>query len=342
MPEPINMKPIVDALGKELDQGIRFIHIWDYEHNNPAPRELYSSPELFRLVKQYGMPIYVLEETNPEITPRLIMGLNKFSAEELANLYLNADPAGVDRMYANIAQFGKDENVGLLMPDPRRELYHLVTPEEWEIHERSIKAIAGLPSQDVSDGLKKFRDSLTDEEKIIYESALDNILKFSTMGDGGRDTSQTDYWIAHNIHEALEPFNRGEGIPPVVLTIWGADHYNKPNDLDEKLTGVSIGVMQRPGPHRAQYLGYGSDDDVPEYAYYAEDQRFVKLDNDRDRAEFMGLTSEEYALYRSSGGLPNLAPMQVTEANPAPEGGHRPSAAPAPQPATSQEATPLR
>jgi hypothetical protein len=135
------------------------------------------------------------------------------------------------------------------------------------------------------------------------------------------DTSQLDRMIADNVRDDLKKYQNGT--PPVVISIYGAAHYNKPNDLNEKLPGVSVAIQKGPGEMRGEYLGGSSADDVPEYAYYIDSKRLVKIDNDAARAEFMGLSSQEFTTYVKHG-LPKLGRMEAKEAQ-APATGFSPT-----------------
>ncbi len=89
----------------------------------------------------------------------------------------------------------------------------------------------------------------------------------------------------------------------VSVSIYGFDHYSSRTSLAFSSPGVSVAVLKHPG----EELGFGGGGGIlPNYVYYEDTRRMVKLDSDKARAEFIGKTLEGYR--KVAGGFP-----QVTE-----------------------------
>ncbi len=64
-------------------------------------------------------------------------------------------------------------------------------------------------------------------------------------------------------------------------------HYLKKHDLNEATPGISLAVIPRPGA-LCELYDKGVATDLPEYAYYTESHRMVKLDTRRRSANSPG------------------------------------------------------
>lgn len=100
------------------------------------------------------------------------------------------------------------------------------------------------------------------------------------------------------------------------ITIYGAAHFDKKQDLNERMLGLTIAVVddKREWAKNAMLNNNGKHihNQFPDYAYYPSEDRFVKLDNDAAKAEFLGIDEKQFKAWelsikvRSENELPKL------------------------------------
>ncbi len=106
-----DMAPIIAALKRELDAGVRRIHIWDL-HTDASAHQIWSSPELQALIGQYGRPLYVMEDASGG-TKTLLDQLPSLDAKKLHDGFVEA--------LADSPRENSGTSIAHLFPSSRRQ-----------------------------------------------------------------------------------------------------------------------------------------------------------------------------------------------------------------------------
>jgi hypothetical protein len=167
MAESIDMAPIVEALRTELQAGKRVIHLWDGGHELAAPRQILASPELFDLAKQYGHPVYVVEEVNPENTAEQY---KTFTKDDLNFQRTSNDGTYRMQSVAAIAERVQRGEADIYYPDARRPLNNL-TDVESSAYAQINSILSQYAPQEYSQKRTEFLSHQKPEIQAIVASA---------------------------------------------------------------------------------------------------------------------------------------------------------------------------
>lgn len=307
-------QPLYQLVNEYTRDGGRRVLFWDTHHGSPLPREVFSDPELRRVVQKNGLKLtYVIEDATglmPWIAPIYRNGPS-FVRQQIdalmdntATLYHPADPA----RYAYAvrepfrAMVNNPDNVQLVFPDTRSVQAFTLPSTGFTYYMRSILQVDPKCLVEAAEYEKSLpprtRAAFETENKRFEEDGLTGLL------DGSLDKG-----IAENIQKAED---KGR----VQFVLYGAGHYSKGMDLDEQAKGLSIGVVTH--DHLGRLLASSSREELrfpksfPDYSWNPKTRVLEKLDNDAAKARFLGFTPEEYdALRNDPNAVPKLPPAEA-------------------------------
>lgn len=292
-------KQIFDALKPYLDSGVRQIHIWDGNHMQAAPRQIFADKGLYELVAPYGKPLYVseaLSATNKNGVPIVDAYRNGDKAQrsevfgimfDLANSYGLEEGERRRHAFANvdILELARSGDADAFGPDMRfTNKAPKFTPDEQRLVNQFVRGISAAGgSKALENGYTQtFMASLSSEEKLLFDTSVyPKIMALAT--NGGKqlaDLTAVDAQIAKRVQD----YSSEHPASGVQINLYGVLHYAKTLDLDEHMKGVSLAVMDRP----AAFASFGTTQDVPDLVFYTDENRLVKLDTPQAVAEFKG------------------------------------------------------
>mgnify|MGYP006955968039 CR=1 FL=1 len=147
-------------------------------------------------------------------------------------------------------------------------------------------------------------EEFTHEEKLLIHKFGQKIQAIEG-GDSSFDKSSIDEKIAANVAKVFKPDR------DVQITVYGAAHFSKKLDLNERMEGLNIAIADSKNLKdiRKAYLDTQCNiinNELPEYVYYVDKHKLVKMDNDVAKAEFLGLDEKqfkEWAIRQNPNGL---------------------------------------
>lgn len=298
-------KPVADAIAPLLARGVRNITVWDGNHESDVPRALLADRALCKEMTRYGKPLYVFELPGRQVINDRIEEFAKASPEErLVYLRKIAATATSDtgksivRMIGDMAQINASGQAYAYNPDARPLTNYTQGEEEQDRALRALVSKYGLSGIDKP--LRDYLHSLNEKQLDDFES-MQRKLKLAANACSG--AQGTDDCVNNDIIRNVANYRARKGIDKgVQAMVYGFGHFASANDLNEAFPGVSIGVINEPGDLARFYknptMGYV---DVPNYAYYINQKRFVKLDTQAAVDEFVGMpTSIQNTLPRSA------------------------------------------
>ncbi len=302
-------QPLWQALEPILASGTRRIHLWDANHNNPEPREIFADAELLAMASKYGRPLYISEALsagnmveryqNGTVDDRRAihdyffgMAANRVTDDQKQMAWAAAN--------IDILTLGQKDMADIYGPDPRIDKpFPKLTDTEQEVAKKfaaRMKEDGGIDFL-TEENLTLFVRSLSRKERNAFIRFEKKFAEFAAPGSqsGILDTSQTDAEISRRI-EAYGAQSTNASTDRVQIMLYGAGHYTKPHDLDDTMPGVSIMVMDSPGGlEKLNKMGLLKIDDKPEFVWYANENRLVKLDNPAAIQEMLGVPSAPIA-----------------------------------------------
>ena len=138
----------------------------------------------------------------------------------------------------------------------------------------------------------KILESFSVDEKQFFITAQKKLQNVA-FGNDSLDTSAIDKKISANVAKVFDHKN------DVQLTLYGAAHFSKQHDLDERMQGLNIAIADSTKLNTIRDLFLNDQvnqvhTDLPEYVYYTDKRKMVKLDNDAAKAEFLGLNEQQF------------------------------------------------
>lgn len=321
--EPQNHRALADLVRTLSQGGAQTIIFADTFHSSPDIAEAIGAPEVMRSLQQNGVGTLVAEG-DP-------------SWEKMVQAYRNADDAGKERLVtalsdesshhrhapqtrlrlakARYEEYENAEQAGLTVdfPDPRfEEVDHALKPLVGTSGRDYFRELFGVSSNThcLSIEDKAFMDSLTPDDRLQMEKQAVVWNKYAFNMDSNREIAQRG-----------ENRNVGSGKHAYV---YGVFHMTGTNDLDELTPNAAvIAVADKPGNEMlAKNYAAGELKDVPDYVYYVQEHRVVKLDTQEAVSEFIfgdasknawSLSSEQEAACRAS--VAHIRPY-LTDASP--------------------------
>lgn len=277
-PPPVPMDAVLTALRPHLEAGVRNIYIWDGNHSAHQQRQLAYSPELAELVQPYGRPTYIIESPSYDTIDRLrALGRMEPDARNAAIAEMRLDAEGSPRAQSFLLLVDRtfEHGARVISPDPRADLLN----DDEHALLAALQGNGHIPAGDFSFMLAYLYQEGTAEQRRTIESLRD---KLTSM-----DLDAIDAQINATVGRRLDASDR----PEVVITLYGAGHFVKSQDLDERAAGVSIAVVDGPGGLRDVYNTTAMQD-LPDYAYYIESGRVVRLDTPETQMEFTGALTD--------------------------------------------------
>ena len=292
---------LADELQQRADSGQPLrINIWDGNHTSPVPRQVFADPRLFEIAKGYGTPVYIAEAVDSEsMNPKVQEYINgtdedRSSIQELFSKVgkaYNADPEQAALYAETMTQLYEHGRNGALIfyPDPRGDNLPGFTEQERGMLKRMLQGLSKLPTIECAGTFQsRFVESLSPDEQGHFYSMVEKFLEFAVDADKeGLDTTDIDAEIKDRV-DAKFPDHGMEG-KFVLMTMYGFGHFTKASDLDEHFDGISLAVMDQPGAASIMHEdGTGLHTDLPDYVWYSNGQRLVKLDSQDKQREFLG------------------------------------------------------
>lgn len=281
-----DMALITNALRPFLHRGVRNIYIWDGDHRDPTTPCIVNSPEMYNLMREFGQPVYIVEDADGLLIPSL-KWLSKLSPSQRAREIQQAIaslPAGQQATFrANIMLLDRVFGPGgasVIAPDPRPQILDF-SDAELAMYGRIIALSSSgntLPSEEQ---LAAFFRTLGPQDRGLARRVVSKVDAIFTNIDA------LDPRINARIGTEMAGLRREGFNNLVTITQYGAGHFFKPNDLDERAPGVSITVVPRPG-HLGAYYRNGTASDLPDFVYYSESRRLVRLNTGEAMMEFIG------------------------------------------------------
>lgn len=281
------------ALAPYLKRGGR-LHIVDGNHANPVPREIFSSEGLFNLAAKYGKPVYVMEEVGTKEAYELLSKYIKASPEERNKMRKSTLPnetSGTINALYDVMDRVAQGNAHLVFPDTRRQNFVAqdFSEEELKSLQRTIGVIGIAGADCIPVAHEVIKQSLSPEDKKVFDSAG---AKFSKAADNGAETTEA---IDRHISVNVDRLKKRDKIPAknFEIMMYGAAHYLKENDLDEHRKGTTLAVVDSPESMRIllanqidKKTGKPIYSDTPDFVWYSNEKRLVKLDTPEAIKEF--------------------------------------------------------
>lgn len=298
-PPPTDFTPLMQELAPLLAKGERRINIWDGNHGIAAPLELLASEQLYQLISPYGKPRYLFEDASP--------GANK-AFEELRVMTPEARAAEIERKkafrspepvkYQSYVRLLEMNGVraDVYIPDPRGEAFEKAnfTEQELAYWQQSLQL-----SEPV------IRAFLDEQECRDYNSFQKKVVAVAT--DTGKDLDTTG--IDRKIKQNVDAYAAAHHTHGVQVMLYGALHFMKGEDLDEHLPGVSVLVTDRPGGVIQGAYANKLFTDIPDYVWYDDQKRLVKLNTPEAIAELKG----ERTLIMATVKIGRITPSETQE-----------------------------
>lgn len=288
------------AAGKPLR-----VNIWDENHHSAIPHLVVSDPEINRIAKKFGNPLYAVEAINAKAMQEEYSQYSFGSDAHRAEAHKTPPFAGLDRLFAISRSDMLDKTqhpTRILFPDqreaPMKKIVDAMPAADRKIYDQFEKITTEYAADrpQLMAETANFIKSLSPEQRDNLFGHLKQLLA-AVAGTDQLDTSAIDQDTSAVVKGEFNPEN------DVLLTIYGVFHYTKPHDLDEINSGLSILVTNEDGLKdlRYQMLGAESRDihkDLPEYVYYADQKRLVHLDSDGKKAELLGLSGHQFEAWK--------------------------------------------
>lgn len=306
---------------KETGKPMR-INLWDTNHMSNEPSQVLADENLHRLAQKYGSPFYVIEAVPAkpanQMVEKYLYGTKEQSAEIQKRLDSYKTTGTKEATIKQILGYAKNDlengvknSTHLIFPDPRgedsSEILKTLSPEEQavakkyqtllmeEVKKNLVKDGENSQNQIINVIAPKVYTALTKEEKTAFAS-MQKKLQPVVMGNDNLDTSEIDKKITINIESA----KKGNDVQ---IILYGAAHFSKKMDLDEWMQGLSIAIADSTKNDVVKNLFKDTEfskvhHDLPEYVYYTDKHKLVKMDSDAAKAEFLGITPEQLKIWK--------------------------------------------
>ncbi len=204
-----------------------------------------------------------------------------------------------------------DKPTDIALPDPReKELEKQLTKQELDLLNKEKKLLLEMANELKKNlgksefNIQTFMQTAQDKHSKFFSESEKGILqnakeksKIILLGGDSADTSEIDKKITDNINTVFNPQKN------IQLTMYGAAHFTKENDLNERMDGLSIAIANSEKNMPVQLIFTSTETrnthyQFPDYVYYANEKRLVKMDNEAAKADFLGLTEEQFNAYK--------------------------------------------
>ena len=293
------------------------IHLLDTNHNINEPSQVLADKSLYELTKKYGSPFYVIEAVTATDLTKTVQNYvagDKTAQKTIDEFYQYKTPK--EQNILKIIQYAKQNSqTHIIFPDQREAeglaMIKTLPPNEQAVYQKfqdklkteGDKALKSGNSDNLqktmmTEVIPKVMASFSYEEKLLLIKSAQK-LKAITIGNDQFDTSIIDEKISNIVEQAFNKYTPSQHINDVQITFYGALHFTKDYDLDERMQGLSIAIADRSklDQIRQSFLSEKTMDihnDFPEYVYYPKEHRIIKLDNDVAKAEFLGIEVEQF------------------------------------------------
>lgn len=299
------------------------VHLWDMDHFSSEPAKIIADPGLNALAKKFGSPLYILED------------LNSADYNAVLPIYINGDTARVrdimsrdprNKAVLEIFEYARTDNADntqnktrIYYPDRRLEdlskiLSNLPIDQQniikkydslakQEIDTRmSNGSFTGSQQENMIDIPEAIKAKLTPEEIKLFDEAMTSMINQLNDPKGNKG-------IAERTNKIFDPKH------DVQITMYGALHYEEKSDLNESMPGLSIGLLNSKNikENAETYITAkgASSKDFPDYVYYMDQRRLVKLDTDAAKAEFLGMDLKQFKAWELSTQIPDQIKLPV-------------------------------
>lgn len=291
MAEEDEFAEIWKAIAPHLTEGGRFNFV-DGSHASPVPRKIFSSEALFKLVSAYGKPVYVIESTGANQLYKLLNEYKKFSPEErnkTRDFYINTDIyPGFSNALFNVMDRVAQGKAHVVFPDTRN------INSEFKLKNNEARAfinILGIVNKVGGDCADETQNVVEKSSTPAARKALDSALeKINRLVTGGAPTTEL---IDAKISANVDRLKKRDNIPKnsFEIMIYGALHYLKEKDLNEHRKGLTLAVFESPEASKLNREKKNKDgkpiySDTPDFVWYSNEKRLVKLDTPEAKREF--------------------------------------------------------
>ncbi len=294
---------------KESGQPMR-IHFWDMDHYSAEPAKVIADPGLNALAKKFGSPLYILENVNSDLAnidvnnyingnTYHIKDLNRHNPRNKAILDIyeqarqdkaNNSETKTQVYYPEARKEDIIEAISYLPANQKLIMEKFIDYANQEISTRmSNRTYTNSQKEMMDDIPEAARAKLSPTENAILDDA------FNTMRERGLDALGNEK-IAQNTNRVFDPKR------DVQIMMYGALHYERESDLNEAMPGLSIGLLAAKDikENAERYINKKGSTDFPNYVYYTDEHRLVKMDNDAAKAEFLGMDDKQFQAWKLS------------------------------------------
>lgn len=308
------------------------IHLWDTNHSIDLPKRVVSDESLHKLIKEYGSPLYIIEDFAAKAAQKKAdtfvqenHSKPSYILQRENGFANNMGYNDIIQIYKHVADDYRSDNKNktrVIFPDPRQEIIHKEFTEEELRLMRKYNNVGNSYSQinstenPIIRTAKKIVHNI--KYKIVDSISLQEALSVRRLSDkyhgitmGGENLDQTliDKEIERRVNTIFDPKR------DVQVTFYGLLHFTKENDLSEGMLGLSIAVVDSNDMKevRGIYKNFSkTHHQFPDYAYYADQNRMVKMDNDKAKAEFLGISEKEFKVWEIRRKLNNTTELPYT------------------------------
>ncbi|MEZ5690797.1 MAG: hypothetical protein R3D71_03935 [Rickettsiales bacterium] len=319
---PAILPVIEDYLEKQKAAGEPMrIHFWDTNHHIADPAQVAADKSLHDLIKQYGSPLYVIEAADKSVQDRIISDAMTKQKETGKSIELSIKPEYAKNLPRKVAMikmadyklydsFEQSDNpTDVLYPDSReKELGSKLSTEEINLLERYNKFLQSeLKNKGLTESIENiinnaeeinsnFAKTLSKKEHETFSQASKKYYN-TVYGDEQLNTSVVDERISENINKVFDPKKH------VQVTLYGLLHFSKELDLNERMPGLSIAIARSDKLEvvRESFLTKPFSkihNQFPDYVYYTDQDRMVKMNNDKAKAEFLGISESDFKIHQ--------------------------------------------
>ncbi|MEK6747132.1 MAG: hypothetical protein AABY33_08905 [Pseudomonadota bacterium] len=296
------------------------IHFLDTNHYTSTSMKVIADKSLHELVKQYGNPVYVLESINGAEASKLVQDYISGDKKALTpDSGVTDNKALKNASLIEIANYAsQDQKTRILFPDTRvDDLERILTNapkdqrEAFEKFSQNFgtevdRVFASRRGMDRNNpihieeaqivALNIMLRSFNEQERNSFLAVRGKIAQ-ALKGDDLLDTSAIDEKISSRVLENIRDHD-------VQLTIYGAAHFDKKNDLNDRMPGLSIAIVDKDKTLAkvlmSDEFGRHVHNQFPDYAYYADQHKITKLDNDKAKAEYLGMDEKQFKAWELS------------------------------------------
>lgn len=313
---------ILPVIEEYLKAGGKHINFWDTNHYDFKPKKVFVDQHIHERIRQFGSPLYVMEEYKyPKETCELFKAYIKGDKEEhnqvqkIIDGILQEGATPMNRAAITLFRYADDEKnskrpTNVIFPDSRGseldEMKNKMPKEEVRAFEKymalsddRLGKISDYGRRVDGDLIASIRTQVISGFDPAERPHLDKALKKLMpilIANESKDTSAIDKKISENISKDFDPEKH------IQIMLYGATHFSKSNDLN-KLGDLNIAIADSTNlSHiRKNYLeNPGVHNDFPEYAYYTDKHKIIKLDNDKAKAEYLGMDEKQFKAWELS------------------------------------------